>query len=52
MYFAVYFSIKGSRNNNYWSFLDVIENGTTASAFACSESAIETPGQGVKNVQN
>ena len=52
MYFAVYISIKGSRNNNYWSFLDVIENGNTPSTFTCSKSVIETVGQGVKYVQN
>ena len=46
----MYFPVKGSRNNNYWSFFDVIENGTSPSAFTCSKSTIETPGQGVKYV--
>ena len=48
----IYFSITGTRNNNYWSFLDVIENGNTPSTFACSKSTIETLGQGVKYAQN
>ena len=36
------FSIKGIRNNNYWSIFDVIENRTTPLAFTCSKSTIET----------
>ena len=47
--FDMYCPIKGTRNNNYWSILDVAEKIVTSPAFTYTNSATETLGLGVRS---